>query len=253
MCCFKQPFIGFYYLRRRHVLFLDFCFRGGAGGGGGGGPISFDLLNGQSNKSNPIAYEFADGTQRTFRPNIYDNPYWAINKNTFNSNVNRSFGYAQLSYKITDWLTAALKSGLDYYTDNRHLMYGINSNASFGNAGRIVEDVFTYRHHDNYLNLSGEKQISNDFRINYLVGGNYYYEATSELRTQGDNLFVPDFNNIQNAANISTSLHKEKIVRNAVYGSFDAAWREMLFLTLTGRNDWSSTRSADLDFIQICL
>ena len=59
MCCFKQPFIGFYYLRRRRVLFLDFCFRGGAGGGGGGGPFCFGFAAGSFTFT--FAFAFAAG------------------------------------------------------------------------------------------------------------------------------------------------------------------------------------------------
>ena len=207
-------------------------------------PISFDLLNGQTDKSNNKSYEFADGSQRTFRPNVYDNPYWSVNKNPFNSNTNRFFGNLQYSYKLKPWLTASLKTGLDYYTDNRALMYGINSNAAFGKGGRVVNEELTYRHHDNYFNLSGDKKINKDLRIDYLVGVNYYYEISKDTRVQGDNLLIPNFSNISNATSISAQFTKDRIARYATYGNIDLAWKEMLFLTLTGRNDWSSTLPA---------
>ncbi len=136
-------------------------------------PISFDLLNGQSNKSDPTAFEFSDGTQRTFKSN-FDNPYWSINKNRFSSNVNRVYGYLQLNYKLLSWLIVTAKSGIDYYTDNRHQIYDINSNALFGTKGRLIDEEYTYRHSDNYLNLSGKNQISNRISLNFLIGCNYY-------------------------------------------------------------------------------
>ncbi|MFT3827106.1 MAG: SusC/RagA family TonB-linked outer membrane protein [Chitinophagaceae bacterium] len=203
-------------------------------------PISFDLLNGQSSKSNPEAFEFPDGTQRTYKVN-FDNPYWSINKNKFNSNVNRFYGYLQFSYKLASWVTASVKSGMDYYTDNRHQIYDIGSNAAFGNGGRIVDDEITYKHSDNYLNFMGGTKIAKGLKFNYVAGANYYVENLRDARTQGDNLIFPGFDNMSNAVTISSTQQKTKIVRNAVYGSFDFDWKEMLFLTLTGRNDWSST------------
>ncbi len=203
-------------------------------------PVSFDLLNGQSSKTNPVAYQFADGTQRTYKSN-FDNPYWSLNKNKFNSNVNRFYGYVQASYKFADWLTASVKSGMDYYTDNRHQVYDIGSNAAFGNTGRVVDDEITYKHSDNYLSFTGNRKLAKDLKFNYVVGTNYYVENLRDARTQGDNLIFPGFDNMSNAVTISSTQEKTKIVRNAVYGSFDFDWKEMLFVTLTGRNDWSST------------
>lgn len=203
-------------------------------------PVSFDLLNGQSDKSNPTAFELADGSQRTFRAN-FDNPYWSLNKNRFNSNVNRFYGYMQISYQFLSWLTASVKSGTDYYTDNRHQIYDIGSNAAFGNGGRILDDEITYKHSDNYLNLSGTKGFGEDIKVNYVVGTNYYKQVLRQSTTQGDNLIFPAFDNMSNAVTISSTQTRTRIIRNAIYGSFDIGWKDMLFVTLTGRNDWSST------------
>ena len=88
---------------------------------------------------------FPDGTQRTYRGGAgYDNPYWTINKNPFNDDVNRVFGTLTNVYNVTDWFDITHRIGTDFYSDRRKQAFDINSRQN--PAGQIFEDQNFYRH-----------------------------------------------------------------------------------------------------------
>ena len=59
----------------------------------------------------------------------------------------------------------------------------------------------------------------------------------------GEQLYLPDFNSVNNTLN-STQRNKATLVQRrlvSVLGSLNLSYADMLYLTVTGRNDWSST------------
>jgi TonB-dependent SusC/RagA subfamily outer membrane receptor len=81
-------------------------------------PRNFDL-----NQSNPegIPYPYLNpvtGGSAFYRSGI-DNPWWTIENNMYSSVVNRAYGNLSFSYDVTDWLSIALKGGVNTYTENR--------------------------------------------------------------------------------------------------------------------------------------
>ncbi|MBK6445676.1 MAG: TonB-dependent receptor plug domain-containing protein [Bacteroidetes bacterium] len=81
---------------------------------------SFDISNGNSDPEATSAYLLPDGTQRNYRGGVaYDNPYWTINQNPFNDDVNRMYGSIQTDYKANSWLSFTYRLGSDFYNDRR--------------------------------------------------------------------------------------------------------------------------------------
>jgi TonB-linked SusC/RagA family outer membrane protein len=104
-------------------------------------PPSFDLSNGYSNAAtHPQAYTLADGTPRDYYA-LYDNPYWSVNENKVETNVDRFIGGYGLTYSALDWLVFNYKFGNDIYTDRRFGYYAVNSNGGDDPpAGTIMND-----------------------------------------------------------------------------------------------------------------
>ena len=102
-------------------------------------PISFDNSYGTEDPTDPTAYIYADGTQRNYRGGGgYDNPYWTINQNPFNDDVNRMFGNAEIQYDPASWINITYRVGADFYSDRRKYVFAINSRAL--PAGQINDD-----------------------------------------------------------------------------------------------------------------
>jgi len=211
-------------------------------------PMSFDNSNGFSNAQNEVsAYEFEDGSQRNYRGGVgYDNPYWTINNSPYTDNVNRFVASLGLDYKITDWLNFNANIGLDTYSENRNQFFDIGSRTN--PAGTIILDDYNYRHMDSYLNLNGDVDLSEDINFSYVLGANIYSESYTQNYAQGDGLAIKGFNNITNAATVSADydLYREKNL--GFYTQLDFSYQKMLYLTLTGRQDYLSTLENPQDF-----
>ncbi len=211
-------------------------------------PMSFDNSNGFSKAVDEIsAYEFEDGSQRNYRGGGgYDNPYWVINNAPFTDNVNRFTASLGLDYKINDWMSFNANIGLDTYSDARSQFFDIGSRSL--PAGGIFLDDYNYTHMDSYFNLNGNVDLSESFNFGYVVGANIYSEEYTQHYTQGDDLGIKTFNNITNAATVTAdyNIFREKAI--GFYGSLDLSYKKMLYLTLTGRQDYLSTLEDPNDF-----
>lgn len=202
-------------------------------------PISFDNSNGATDASDPKAYLFSDGLQRSYRNGIYDNPYWTINKNPYKTLLNRLMGNLQLDYTIGNGFSAMYRAGLDTYNDNRHQYYEIQSGAYSG--GRIFDDRYTYRSINQDLIFSYTKVINDSWRFDGKVGGNLYNRKMDELYVQGDGLIAPGFDNIYNASTLKSANFVTPYRKGGIYYDLNLSYNNMLFLETTGRNDWTSS------------
>jgi len=204
-------------------------------------PISFDNSNGVSDPVNdPSSYLFPDNTQRNYRGGGgYDNPFWIVNNTPFEDNVNRFLGNVNVGYQISPWLNVGAKIGTDFYTDNRVQRYEIGSR---GNpAGQVLEDNYNYRHTDSYYTLSGGGNLTDNFSLSYTTGINTFVQNLKNNFVQGDGLTFFGFPELGNTSGVVSSVSNTNIRTAGVYGSVDFGFQNFLYLTLTGRNDWTST------------
>lgn len=205
-------------------------------------PISFDNSNGISDEpwNNPLSYSFADNSQRNYRAGGgYDNPYWIVAQSPFNDEVNRMYGNIRVAYDLTNWFTLATTVGTDFYSDLRKQEFEIGSRAF--PAGQILDDKYNYRHTDIFVNGLGNVDLSDDLTFGYNVGVNLYNEQLENLSAQGDGLNFYGFRDINNTQTITTILDNSNQRSFGVFGSVDLGYKNFLYLTLTGRNDWLST------------
>ncbi|RIJ42995.1 SusC/RagA family TonB-linked outer membrane protein [Pontibacter oryzae] len=205
-------------------------------------PITFDLSGGfgEDGEDNPGAYVFPDGTQRTYREGAgYDNPFWTVNRNPYNDEVNRLIGYVGAKYDFTDWINATFRLGTDWYSDRRTNGFDIQSRTA--PAGRVAEDQVFNRDLNTDFLVNINRELTTDFSARLILGHNYYSSNYQRLYTQGDGLAVPTFFDLGNAASITTVESTTKIERAAVFGDLSLSYKDYLFLGFTGRNEWSST------------
>jgi TonB-linked SusC/RagA family outer membrane protein len=210
-------------------------------------PDNFDITNGydeawkhrESYQLDPTA-DKPWGASRAFATgNGWDNPYWTLNRNPQKDEVNRYIGYFEANYEILPWLKATLRPGLDQYRDFRNSGF---ANGSAG-IGRGVLNVINYYRRDfnNDLILSGTFKPSQDLDLSVNLGHNYYNSYRYSASSRGDGLIIPDLYSLSNASTVTAfdNTVKKKLV--AVYASASFAYRNWLFLNLTGRNEWTST------------
>ncbi len=90
----------------------------------------------------------------------------------------------------------------------------------------------------------------NDFSVSVSVGGNTLYSKASNISNAskpGSGLVVPNVYTVQNirasSLNYSNSRNQKGI--NSVYAMANVGWKDLAYIDLTARNDWSSTLPAE--------
>jgi len=204
-------------------------------------PISFDNANGFEDAEDVVAsYQFPDFSQRNYRGGGgYDNPFWIVNNAPFTDDVNRFFGSANVSFSFSNWFSLNALLGLDTYTDNRIQRFELGSRAFPG--GQVIEDNYIYRHTDFYFTAKGEGEIAPKLTLSYNAGINLYDEQLKQSYIQGDGLNFPGFMELGNTANISSLIDNTNQRTAGLFATVDFGYDNWLYLTLSGRNDYSST------------
>lgn len=170
----------------------------------------------------------------------HDNPYVTLFDNTNSFNKNRIIGNASLKYDFTRDLSLMARTGTDYYADNRegHRAF---STVRFPTGGFRTDDVSYFENNTDFL-LNYNKDLGSKFKASVSLGGNRFMQNISYTRNIANALITPGLYNFSNAQNqLPTLLEKYNKVVYSLYGFGDFTYKNLLFLNLTARNDWSST------------
>ncbi|MDP4281860.1 MAG: SusC/RagA family TonB-linked outer membrane protein [Bacteroidota bacterium] len=180
------------------------------------------------------------GNQRGYRHGLYyDNPYWTVNNNIFKDYVNRLIGSAQVDYLTNKWLTFTYRLGVDWYGRRYTDDLAIGSGAQPQGWAKRGEE--TSKNFNSDLLMTIDRDFAKDFNLHLVVGHNMTQQYFTGLYTQANGLVIPDYYNLNNTTNTSSSESTTELRRAAIYGDLTLAWKSMLYLSLTGRNDWTTT------------
>ncbi|MBA4166656.1 MAG: SusC/RagA family TonB-linked outer membrane protein, partial [Chitinophagaceae bacterium] len=204
------------------------------------GNVLYDLprtLDIQKVKDN--YFDSATGQQRTLTPTRSgNNPYWIVNNNGYNSAVDRVFGNTIVNYKPLKWLNISNNLGLDFYNEFRK---GYTRNGTIGALnGEFIEANLFNRIVNNDLIVTANTNITPDLSFTALVGGNINDRLFRRSQSFAQDLAVDQLYSLSNALSVvpTNLLQQQRIV--GLYGEIDLSYKDFLFLTATGRNDWSS-------------
>ncbi|MGB1031645.1 MAG: SusC/RagA family TonB-linked outer membrane protein, partial [Flavobacteriales bacterium] len=173
------------------------------------------------------------------------NPYWVAYENLNEDQRNRMVGLVRLNYQITPKLSIMGRTGLDYYGERRNSRIGAGS---FQNIYGDYTDMwinFSERNSDFLLVYNTD--INENFKFGANFGGNRMYRMYEQTSSSVERLSVPNFYHPEfddtPATEIGYNLSEKRI--NSLLFSAQLAYKEFLFVDVTGRNDWSSTLPDD--------
>ncbi|WP_276879299.1 SusC/RagA family TonB-linked outer membrane protein [Bacteroides heparinolyticus] len=172
-----------------------------------------------------------------------DNPYWILNKNKLKDNTERFTGNFSVKADITDWWWISYRMGIDSYTtdDSKVLAAGGVYKLAW-QKGMYSENSYRYKYLSTSLMTNFNKQFG-DFNLNLMLGTSIDDTRTWSNYRMAWNFEIPNFYAFDNATNdnrdFSSVRHQKRLV--GVFGEFRADWKNMIFLTVSGRNDWTST------------
>jgi len=184
------------------------------------------------------------------RGNYWYNWYSYLDNIDYQTNRDRIFGDVNLTYKINDkfrvqgWLRRNQRN-TNYENKTPNILE--TSASQTGIKAEYATGQITDRE-DNYEFLATyDDSFGEDFTLNANVGGNIRDNRYTrvDLATTGG-LFVPDLYTIGNSIGSfsQTNNRFSKTVRS-LYARASLGWRDLVFLEVTGRNDWSSALPAN--------
>ncbi len=179
------------------------------------------------------------------------NPYWALENNYSQLSQKKIFGNLQVDINPIKDLTLTYRFGFDYGD------YDLKEGTPKITADNPTTSGDNGKPGNVYARYQRRYEITHDFLANYAhQWGDFDLNATAgveineryatQIVTDGQDLTIETgWWHLANAASLTPSESQSKRRLVGVLGDFTLGWKEMLFLNVTGRNDWSSTLPLD--------
>lgn len=175
------------------------------------------------------------------------NPYWVAKRMNRINHKHRYMTNASLKYQITPWLDVTGRLRFDHtntkFEDQRYAStINLFAHSPYGfYKYENVADQALYG--DLMANIN---KTLGDFSIGANIGGSFQRTQYEDEGYQGglkapSNLFTPNAIDYAAATNDNRPIYGfNKHYINSLFANAELGWKSMLFLTLTGRNDWDS-------------
>ena len=187
-----------------------------------------------------------------YTPYGITNPYWILNNYENKYENERFYGKLQLDYDFLNYFKATYRFGLDTQTGHRNVgvpnlesmfkdTYNADASTIAGATGSVTQQTTRQREINQDLFVTFDMPI-NDFNVNAVAGFNGNERRYSYLYGHVENLTIPTFFNLSNSSerpDVSQYQWKRRLY--GIYGQAELSWKNMVYLTVTARNDWSST------------
>ena len=179
------------------------------------------------------------------------NPYWMIDNYKYEYQDDRIYGKFELKYDIIPGLTALGRIGGDFMTyeqlnKNAEIAFSEGSYSDLGGAtptkGYYSEYKIRKGQIDASAMLTADYKLGENFNLNAIAGWNLNQRVSSQTGGYVSELDIPDWYSLLNtttAATTSTSFSKRRLI--GALAQVELSYKDIAYLTLNGRNDWSST------------
>lgn len=184
--------------------------------------------------------------------NLQQNPWWIENRVPTTSTRERFILIGSVKYEFTNWLNVQVRGNLDQTTDAYDQKRHSGTNALFNTNGNgyLVSSNQTLKQKYGDLIVNFTIPTQSRFKVNGLIGGSITDNITKGLTLKGD-LSTPDLFSAGNViaalggTSTNTTSNATAIAPNhsqlqALFANANLSYQDWMYLTLTGRNDWSS-------------
>jgi TonB-linked SusC/RagA family outer membrane protein len=165
------------------------------------------------------------------------NPWWATHTEINDDTRDRLIGSAGLRYDILDWLYVSGRVGMDWASRKETSLTPQGTGYNLG--GNMTEANITTRE-INMEWILGMDKTWGEIGLNAFVGGNKMERSWERIAAQGNGFNVAFFEAINNAAVRNYGYGFDQSGINSLFGSVELNWKNLVYLTATGRNDWFS-------------
>ncbi len=192
-----------------------------------------------------------NGTMRSYGSTT--NPRYLAESQNLTDDVMRLIGSANFSYQPFKWLNLSYRAGVDTYTDDRlktapgfqnlvgERLVDDNGTDAFPGLGLINNYSNKFRSINSTFIASMTHNIAKDLTGTLRLGHDLYDRSIYRNAVEGSNLTVYNWYNLGNAKFLTGSTYEEDYRLMGIFGEFALNYKDYLYLTITGRNDKTSS------------
>ena len=201
-------------------------------------PPTFDVRQGYMPDGTPVFLSPGNNPQPSLQ--------WQIANEYNTEQTNRWIGSQQFSLTVAPGLHLNNNAGLDTYVsefgrflNQRPWLAAIGTTSGSTQQRKSTQTTIN---DDMTLVLDPRPFRNTGITVSGLIGGNIYSQEAAQITGSGTSIVLPNFYNLGNFATqtVSANLTTERRLLGA-YTQLEADYHDWAFLTVTGRNDWSST------------
>ena len=171
-----------------------------------------------------------------------DNPFFNVARNQINSKNNRILANVGLTFTPVSWGNLKTNIGTDSYTNQNLVLRSPESAIGFANNGILDQaDLITRNINVQTLLNFNSRSLTNSITISGLLGNAIHDFRSTTDAALGRDFLDPNFVSINNTnlRSSRTTIEQRRLV--GAFGQVVLDYKKYLYLTVTGRNDWTST------------
>jgi TonB-linked SusC/RagA family outer membrane protein len=192
-----------------------------------------------------LPYETGAGLPVSTLTAQYDNPFWSWAHNTITTNTDRYIAGMKLSYNILPWINVSYALGTNTNGFFRREITDIGSRAAEG-VGRIIEQNYQFQEIESNLIATFTPKLGTDnFHFRGILGHNVNQRTERSQVMTGREIVIPGIYSINNTKNVLTDASYFRRRIWGVYANAEVDYKNIVYLSLTGRNDRTSTLASD--------
>ena len=224
------------------------------GQGGSGSTIYQDILQ------YPVNIDYAElkdwhsvyNNADNFYTPYAQNPWWILDNNYSTYTDDRVYGSAEFGLQLCKGLQFIARGGMDvtnYIEKDFNNLWTFNPGSYAANEGASAEngkfEQYAVRSSqlDGNAFLNADYRIGTDWSIHGVAGVNINQRSSSSLSGTLDGLAVSGWSSFLNTSGATPTAASSTSMRRLIgaYAQADFGWKDAIYLTLSARNDWSST------------
>lgn len=176
---------------------------------------------------------------------VYKNPYWLTNRHNYSFGVEKVIAKFNTKFNFTDWLNLQLRGSYDRTATvgERKIHAGVETIAGVNGSYKYhtTDDALLYADALLSVNKTFER-----FSVNATLGTSVTDRKYESKDINIKNLVIPNLFDLRNYTGLEGGVYPTRTHRQlqSVFGTVSLGYDEMIFLDVTGRNDWASTLPA---------
>lgn len=171
---------------------------------------------------------------------LLDNPYLQAYQMLNKTNRNGVIGNISATYNFTKDLTLMLRSSIDFSNEMRSQQRPFGTQKYVEGMYR-TQDIFSQEINSDFL-LRYNKNLTSKISSNYSIGGSTMHNRYKRNELRADKLLYPGIYNFANSKVVPQAFpYSSQYKVNSLYALAQFGYNNIVFLDLTGRQDWTST------------